>query len=39
MAARAAGMTYDDVVRRMVEMAIEDARGRSPDWRFESTTR
>lgn len=39
MAARAAGMTYDDVVRRMVEMAIEDARERSSDWRFESTTR
>ena len=39
MAARAAGLTYDDVVRRMVEMAIEDARERNPDWRYESTTR
>ncbi len=39
MAGRAAGLTYDDVVRRMVEMALEDARERSRDWRFESTTR
>jgi D-alanine-D-alanine ligase len=38
MAARAAGLTYDDLVRRMVEMALSDARERNRDWRFESTT-